>query len=265
MSTSWDRRSLVDGGTEADNQAMFTVEERARLRQHVLELARGDVRVVAGAEVGSLALGGGDRWSDLDLTFGISDGVEITEVLDDWTSDLASQFDAVPLFDLVTDPAVYRVFLLEDYLQLDVSVAPASKFRSASPRFKLLFGEANGPEYIHPPSRGEILGWAVLWARHGRICIEREHWWQAEYCITHLRYQGMGLASLRHDLPANYGKGFDRLPDEDGDAFEEAIVRSLDRDELSRALSAGIKGLLRECELGNDEERIRQRLRKMAG
>jgi hypothetical protein len=242
---------------------MFTVEERSRLRQHVLDLARADARVVAGAEVGSLALGGGDRWSDLDLTFSISDGIEVTKVLDDWTSDLASRFAAVHLFDLVSGPLVYRVFLFEDYLQLDVSMSPASKFRPAGPRFKLLFGEAGDPKYTPAPSRSYTLGWAVLWARHGRICVERENWWQAEYCITQLRYQGMHLACLRHDLPAQYGKGFDRLPEEDGDAFRGAIVRSLERAELLRALVAGVKGLVRECELGRDDEPIRERLRSM--
>lgn len=242
---------------------MFSVEDRAVVRQHVLELARSDTRVVAGAEVGSLALGGGDRWSDLDLTFGIEESVDVSEVLNDWTSDLASRFGAVHLFDLASSPAVYRVFLLEDYLQLDVSVAPASKFRPAGPRFKLLFGEANEAHYARPPSRSDTLGWAVLWARHARICIERENWWQAEYCITQLRYHGMALASLRHDLPTSYGKGFDRLPHEDSDTFRGAIVLSLSHDELLRALDAGLQGLLRECELGGDEHRIRQRLREM--
>jgi hypothetical protein len=244
---------------------MFTVEERDRLREHVLEHARADSRVVAGAEVGSLALGGGDRWSDLDLTFGITDGVGLTEILDDWTHALESQFDAVHLFDLVADPAVYRVFLLADYLQLDVSVAPVSKFRPTSPRFKLLFGEANEPDHIRPPSRGDTLGWAVLYARHARICIERKHWWQAEYCITHLRFHAMELACQRHDLPASYGKGFDRLPAEDRAEFEGVLVRSLGRDEQMRALTAGIKGLLRECDLSDYDERIRQRLREMKG
>ncbi len=244
---------------------MFTVEERDRVREYVLELAARDPRVVAGAEVGSLAHGEGDRWSDLDLTFGVTEGVAATDILDDWTNDLVSRFDAVHLFDLVADPAVYRVFLLAGHLQVDVSVAPASKFRATSPRFKLLFGETNEPEYVQPPSREYTLGWAVLWARHARICIEREHRWQAEYCISHLRYQGMELACLRHDLPAYYSKGTDRLPAEDADAFEGAIVRSLDPDELLRALSAGIRGLLRECDLACDDERIRQRLREMVG
>jgi hypothetical protein len=41
----------------------------------VLGLAEEDERVVAGALVGSLAVNGADRFSDLDLTFGIADDV----------------------------------------------------------------------------------------------------------------------------------------------------------------------------------------------
>lgn len=177
------------------------------MREYVLELARSDARIVAGAEVGSLALGGGDRWSDLDLTFGITDGLPVTDVLDEWTSDLEARFDAVHLFDLLAGPATYRVFLLPGYLQLDVSVSPASELRPTSPRFKLLFGEAQEPSYIDPVPGGETLGRAVLWARHARVCIERSQWWQAEHAVTHLRYHAMELACLRLDLPTYYGKG----------------------------------------------------------
>ncbi|HST24554.1 MAG TPA: hypothetical protein VLJ76_01035 [Gaiellaceae bacterium] len=64
---------------------MFTAEQRDTLRERLLRLADEDERVVAGAAVGSLALGGGDRYSDLDLTFAVADGVAIADVLDDWT------------------------------------------------------------------------------------------------------------------------------------------------------------------------------------
>jgi hypothetical protein len=47
---------------------VFTVEQRQALAEHVLPLAEMDERVVAGAAVGSLAVHGGDRFSDLDLT-----------------------------------------------------------------------------------------------------------------------------------------------------------------------------------------------------
>jgi hypothetical protein len=66
----------------------------------VLELAGSDERVVAGAVVGSLAHGEGDRWSDLDLTFAVADGVNVEAALDDWTRRLADELEAVRLFDV---------------------------------------------------------------------------------------------------------------------------------------------------------------------
>ena len=79
---------------------MFTVEERDALRERVLRLAEEDARVVAGAAVGSLALGGGDRYSDLDLTFSVADEAPVATVLDEWTRTLVDELDAVHLTDL---------------------------------------------------------------------------------------------------------------------------------------------------------------------
>jgi hypothetical protein len=63
---------------------VFSVEDRQRVHDRVLELAAEDERVVAGAVVGSLA-DGGDRWSHLDLTFALADGLPSADVLDEWT------------------------------------------------------------------------------------------------------------------------------------------------------------------------------------
>jgi hypothetical protein len=79
---------------------VFTVEQRDALRELVLRLAEEDERVVAGAAVGSLAEDGGDRFSDLDLTFGIADHVEVADVLDDWTRTLIDELDALQLAEL---------------------------------------------------------------------------------------------------------------------------------------------------------------------
>jgi len=53
---------------------MFTAEQRDHVRQRILELAKTDPRVTAGAFTGSMAFGGGDRWSDIDVAFGIAEG-----------------------------------------------------------------------------------------------------------------------------------------------------------------------------------------------
>src|SRR5258708_4982687 len=50
---------------------MFSVEGRARVRDRVLELAAADPAVTGAAVTGSYVADGGDRWSDIDLAFGI--------------------------------------------------------------------------------------------------------------------------------------------------------------------------------------------------
>src|SRR5438094_328076 len=158
---------------------VFTVEQRDALRERVLTLAEKDRRVVAGAAVGSLAVGGGDRFSDLDLTFAVADDVLLAEVLDDWTRTLSDEMAAVHLVDLERGPTIYRVFLLPDALQLDLSLTQAARFAPAGPRFRLLFGETAEGETIapEPPAAGDLFGWGVIYGLHARACIERARFW----------------------------------------------------------------------------------------
>src|SRR5215470_17378422 len=134
---------------------MFTIEDRNRVRDHVLDRAKADGRIVAGAVVGSLATSEGDRWSDLDLTFGVADGVALSGVLDDFTVNLDREFNATHLFDLPSGAAIYRVFLLPGCLQFDLSFTPAAHFGASGPQFQLLFGSAVEKPYLQSPSAHE--------------------------------------------------------------------------------------------------------------
>ena len=234
---------------------MFTVGQRDALRQRVLALAEDDERVVAGAVVGSLADDGADRWSDVDLTFGVLDRVPVADVLDDWTRTLADELDAVTLVDLRRGPTVYRVFLFPDALQLDLSMTPAAEFRPAGPRFRLLFGRtASGePEPIAgtlfiptPAIASDVFGWGVVYALHARACIERGRVWQAEHYVGAVRDHALSLACIRRGLPAGLARSFDDLPVDALDSLEDAHVGSLAPGVLRGALSASVVALLRE-------------------
>jgi len=226
---------------------MFTIKDRDHVRTYVLQLAASDPRVVAGAVVGSLALDEGDRWSDLDLTFAVVDNLPVIDVLEDWTRDLINEFDAVHLFDLPSGASIYRVFLLPGCLQFDLSFTPASKFGATGPKFKLIFGSSAEKSFTQPPSAQELFGYAVHHALRARFCIERGRYWHAEYWISGIRDYALSLACRRRGLPAYHGRGFDDLPPEVRDVFKSALVTSLERDELLRALGSAIDGLLREA------------------
>jgi hypothetical protein len=160
---------------------MFSIKDRDRVRDRVLELASSDERVVAGAVVGSLASDEGDRWSDLDLTFAVADGLVIHDVLADWTRSLVDEFDAVHLFDLPSAGSIYRVFLLPGCLQFDLSFSSASNFGAIGPKFRMLFGSAVEKPYARLPPAQELFGYAVHHALRARFCIERGRYWHAEY------------------------------------------------------------------------------------
>jgi hypothetical protein len=228
--------------------SFFTAADRAHARDRVLALAEGDERIVAGAEVGSRALGEGDRWSDLDLTFGAVDGIAVEDVLDDWTRVLADELEAVHLFDLWSGTALYRVYLLPGCLQLDVSVAPASSWGARTPRFRLLFGTAAELPHAEPPPAEELFGYAVHHAVRARFALERGRPWLAEYWARQVRDYALALACHRRGLPTSYGRGFDDLPADVLAGFERALPRSLDGDELLRALAVAIDGLVREAD-----------------
>ena len=261
MSPRPNRRTDQLDRAELASEVVFTVEQRDVLRERVLRLGEEDERVVAGAVVGSLAVDGGDRFSDVDLTFGIADHVRVADVLDDWTRLLIDELGAVQLADLERGPTTYRVFLLPDTLQLDLSMTPAAQFRPAGPRFRLVFGEtaADDPEAPPPPVRGdlfistpavagEIFGWGVIYALHSRACIERGRAWQAEHYIGAVRDHALSLACLREGVTAVQARGYDDLSAEALARFEDAHVGALEPGALRAALAASVHALMREGE-----------------
>jgi sugar/nucleoside kinase (ribokinase family) len=226
--------------------------------------------------VGSLALNGGDRFSDVDLTFAIADHVPVTDVLADWTARLTGELDAVWLTDLERGPAVYRVFLLPDALQLDLSMTPAARFRPAGPRFRLIFGQTApggpgagpppGPVFIPTPSvAGDLFGWGIIYALHARACIERRRLWQAEHYVGAVRDHALSLACLRHGLIAVQARGYDDLPAETLARFAGTHIAAAEPATLRAALGAAVLALTREGAQANlpHAEIVAQRLAEL--
>ena len=235
---------------------MFTPEQRDALRERVLRIATQDERVVAGALVGSLAVDAGDRFSDLDLTFGVADDERVIEVLDEWTGMLAGELEAIRLVDLERGPTTYRVFLFPGALQLDLSMTPAAGFRPAGPRFRLLFGEIAAGEapasppgalFIATPSVAEdIFGWGVIYALHARACIERGRVWQAEHYVGAVRDHVLSLACLREGVTPVQARGYDDLSMAARDRLGNAHVGAVEPGALRTALAASVDALVLE-------------------
>jgi hypothetical protein len=223
----------------------FTTEDRDRVRERVFEIARADDRITGGAVTGSRAVGREDRWSDVDTAFGFRPGTSAEAILDDWTEELDREFDVVHRFDLTRGASRYRVFLLANGLELDVSLTEAGEFGAHGPTFQLVFGDAHDRQTA-AESPDQLIGWGWIFALYTRAAIARGSLWQAEYTINGIRDNGLALACLRFGLPTDHRRGVDRLPSEATEPWEEGRVHSLKPIELRRALSAASASFVEE-------------------
>jgi len=227
---------------------VFTAEDRQRLRDELVSVARADARISAAALLGSSALGREDRWSDIDLALGLACDADRTLAIADWTDRMYSEHAAVHHMDVTRGETLYRVFLLSSTLQVDVSFWAQAQFGAIGPNFRLLFGTAAKPLAAVAPSPVELVGMGWLYALHARSSIARGRAWQAEYMISAMRDQVLALVCQRHGVPAVQGRGMDDLPPEAKVAIAPGLVRSPDIPELKRAFAAITQALLAEIE-----------------
>ena len=243
---------------------MFDPNDRDRIRDLIVQKARGDTDIVAAAAVGSSATGG-DRWSDLDLTFAVAEGSTVESTLARWTEHMVAEFGAAVLFDVPVQTTIYRVFLLPGALQVDLSFSPAAEFGPRTPRFHLIFGETIERPFNSPPRAADIFGLGVHHVVRAHICIERGLLWQAAHWIHEARDEAMTLACQRHGLDVAHARGFDKLPPEVLAEFARTLVSSLEADELRRALAVTVTLLLAGAvDLPETVERVRPMLAEIS-
>jgi hypothetical protein len=175
---------------------MFTAEQRDYVRQRFLELAQSDPHVIAGAFTGSMAFGGGDEWSEIDVAFGIAKGITPEALLDDWTHVLAREWGVLDHFDLRSGSRVYRVLLLPRGLEIDVGATPAEDFGARGSNFRALFGPIQQLEATPQPSSSSLIGLSWHHVLHAWASIERHKLWQAEYWISAIRDHTLALVCL---------------------------------------------------------------------
>jgi hypothetical protein len=225
---------------------MFSPEQREEARRRLLSLAESDAGVAAAAITGSEVAGTGDAWSDIDLAFGIRG--ELSAALARWTEILERDFGALHHWDLPWGSSIYRVFLLPDWLEVDIAFTPADDFGPRGPNWRTVFGNPVEVEQNTPVARDDLVGLTWHHLLHARICIERGKPWQAEWLISGARDHMLALACLRLGYPTRHAKGVDELSHGVTSRLEDALVRSLDDEELGRALAAAVDAYREELQ-----------------
>ncbi len=224
----------------------FTHEDRQQVRSRIISIARSDERTTGCADIGSVAENIHDRYSDIDITFGIKDGISVKQVLDDWTQILDCDFSVAHFFDVLRGEWIYRVILFSNALEMDLSVSPASQFGALGPNFKLNFGMAIERTEFPGPNITDMIGWGWHHILHTNSAIARGRLWHAAFWLNGLRDHVIALRCIRFGLPHAQSRGADRLPSEELMTLGDTLVRKIDPTELRNTLYATTREFIRE-------------------
>ncbi|WP_062215067.1 hypothetical protein [Streptomyces sp. NBRC 109706] len=226
---------------------MLPAHQRDQVRERLLDLARSDGAVTGAALTGSHAAGQGDNWSDIDLVLAVRG--DLAPAVDSWTKRLYDEFGALHHWDLASPPSTVRVFLLPDWLEIDLTFSPEAAFGPRGPQWHTVFGRTADLEAFAAPDPDTLIGLSWHHTLHARTCVARDRWWQAEHWISALRDHLITLACLRLGHPTAYAKGAHLLSDDLTRPLEATLVRSLTARELRRALKATVSLFSAEIEL----------------
>lgn len=227
---------------------IFTVEERERLRSELVSAARNDANIAGAAHTGSFASSRMDRWSDIDLALCLKPAASHEEVVAKWTDYLYRDCGAVAHVDVRRGPTLFRVFLLENTLQVDIAFWREEDFAAVGPNFRLVFGEAGAPRTPPQANPLALIGMAWLYALHVRSSLARGRVLQAEHMLTGMRNHVCDLMCLRSGVTAQQGRGLDDLSAADRDIVAACIPKSLESSELKRAFGHTVRALLKEVQ-----------------
>ncbi len=225
---------------------LFTPDDRERLRGELVSAAQDDPNLCGAAHLGSGASYRLDRWSDIDLALRLAPAASHEQVVAAWTDRLYHHYAAVAHVDVMHGATLYRVFLLKNTLQVDVSFWRAEDFAPIGPNFRLIFGEAQPSLPVPQPDPLALIGMAWLYALHVRSSLERGRVLQAEYMLSGMRNHIGELTCLRCGVIAAQGRGLDDLPVAERSTAAACHPQSLELSELKRAFQNAMRALLEE-------------------
>jgi hypothetical protein len=231
--------------------AIFTPEERERLRAQLVSLAQQDPNLCGAAHTGSAASERLDRWSDIDLAFCLKREASHEQVVAEWTRRLYCDHAAVAHVDVMRGPTLFRVFLLANTLQVDIAFWRAGDFGAIGPNFLLIFsregGEPNPPRAVPQLNQRDAIGMAWLYALHVRSSLARGRVLQAEYMLSGMRNNVCELICVRCGVVPQQGRGLDDLPSAERDTIGTCAPQSLQPSMLKRAFQNTMTVLLQEA------------------
>lgn len=179
---------------------MFSQLYRERARDRIIDEVKADKNILSAASIGSYARNEVDRWSDIDLTFGIDSATSSADAIEQYKKFIKEEFQGEFLFKISLKPIDYIVFLLPGCLQIDLSFSPQNHFGPLSEHFELLFGTHGAKPEVEPPSEiKEKFGLIVHHLLRSYVSLKRKQIPKAVDWLSKAQKYAMSIESNKNN------------------------------------------------------------------
>jgi predicted nucleotidyltransferase len=233
----------------------YSSADRASVQSTLIDRFARDERVEGVLVVGSGAHGFADEYSDLDLGVIMRTGDPAAFALE-WAARLESELPVVHRFGDDRGEAGYVIgLLLENFLEVDIGFLRIDQMAERGMPWAIAFDRSGAVERrqrsLEPASEDAEQAYRRTvdgiwhWITHARVAIARGRVLLALTDLDEVRMGILRVAAIR--LGISNRKDVDRLPREVRDRVEESLPRSLEPQELARALGASAHAFFAEA------------------
>ena len=218
--------------------------------------------------MGSGATGFKDEYSDLDMTV-LAEEKGLDKVYVDWETRIP---ELLPVIEHFKDPTRHLYgFLLERFLELDISFQSETTLFARRPDWRILFDKQGTiPQLMKPRERAKRnlaeehskrISESWYWVIHCTTSIQRRQPLMATHFINRLRDEAVLMAGLDCGLRTSiedFYEDADRLPDEKKQRVRQTYPMSFDPPELLRALRAVVDTYYSEAEVLDEKHGLKK-------
>lgn len=238
----------------------YSPATREAILNRLLTALQNDKRLAGLLIVGSGAEGFEDAHSDIDLCAVTTLADDVRPAFQEWGVKIHEMLSMFHSLESPRAPNVYLwVFLLENFLEIDLCFLCLDDLRATRDRWKTVFDRSGKIESIMQSSwesrpkpdleeayRSRL---SSIWhcIKHATIAVQRQQPWRAIFELELIRNRTIELRGLRDELETKRFRHVDQMSKDFLIEIERTLVLSLNEVDIMNALKAATTCFFREA------------------
>ena len=229
----------------------YSPATREAILDRLLTALQSDKRLAGLLVVGSGAEGFEDAHSDIDLCAVTTSADDVRPAFQEWGEKIREMLPMFHSLESPRAPNVYLwVFLLENFLEIDLCFLCLNDLRATRNRWNTIFDRSGRIESIMQsswenrpkPDLEEAYRFRLssIWhcIKHATIAAQRGQPWRAIFELELIRDRAIELRGLREELETKRFRHVDQMPEDFLKGLEQTLVLSLKGVDIMNALKA---------------------------